>query len=187
MLRKDALVSIWKPNQTLLWAPHTSWAPFTDELLESGLWWPAPVGVLRLTVVPQMVTSVLRYWSQPSGSWLWPHLRLEAALLQYPMLHFCIIFYMSHKVKGFGSTNVHSLTPCLHLPPHPFLNPVQFGFSLLHARLQHIYPMDRFGPHSVWLMPTLLLLIPPDLGHLSWFSFPISAIQLPSSSGFEVC
>lgn len=32
------------------------------------------------------------------------------------MFHFNIIFYMSHQVKGFGSTNVHSLTPCLHLP-----------------------------------------------------------------------
>lgn len=102
------------------------------------------------------------------GSWLGPHLQLEAALLNYPMFHLNIIFYMCHRAKGFGKHwHVFSASLSAFAPSHPFLNTLQFGFSLLHSHLQHVHPKNRLGPHSVWMMLILLLLIIPSfLKHL---------------------
>lgn len=72
------------------------------------------------------------------------------------------------------------LTPCLHLPPHPFLNPFQFGFSLLHARLQSYLPNGQVWSSFCWIDAytvtadspspgTLLLLFLPALCHAAAF------------------
>lgn len=72
-----------------------------------------------------------------------PHLQMAAALLTYLMFH--LIFYMCHKVKWFGKhwcVLSASLTPFVSF--HSFLNPLQFGFSLLHSHLQHIHAIGLF-------------------------------------------